>query len=46
MNIYCEFENLSEFKKNNEKFLIKKHLKKLNTTISYVNISNEKQEIG
>lgn len=44
MNIYCEFENLSEFKKNNEKFLIKKHLKKLNTTISYVNISNEKQE--
>ena len=44
MNIYCEFENLSEFNKNKEKFLTKKHLKTLNTSISYVNISTKKQE--
>lgn len=43
MNIYCEFENLSDFGKNIENFLTKKSIKKLKTTITYVNISSEKQ---
>ncbi|MBQ3214311.1 MAG: GPR endopeptidase [Clostridia bacterium] len=44
MNIYCEFEKLSEFKQNNEKLLTKKHNKKLNTTITHVNISTQTQK--
>ncbi|MBQ9792708.1 MAG: GPR endopeptidase [Clostridia bacterium] len=43
MNIYCEFENLSDFSKNSEDFLTKKSIKKLKTTVTYVNISSKKQ---
>ncbi len=44
MNIYCEFENLSENDKKNKNLVKKIEFKEFKTTLTTVNITSKKQE--
>lgn len=44
MNIYCEFENLSENGKKSKNLVIKTEMKKFKTTLTTINITSKKQE--